>query len=438
MRKLFLILFFQIFSIANALSINLSFFQKFSDNCFEKYIQEALENNHDLKQANYRVEQFRYEISNQFAKQLPELSVGSNYIGASVPTGDTNVLIKRNSYILPFRASYEPDFLLKNRDKTKSKKKLYKASLANQKATYISLLTDLSNTYINILLFDYLIKIQKEIVKDKELNRDFNKNKFNYGVISFIDLNDIFSELNSQKVLLENLIKQQKTNLYNFALLLGRSAYDSENIERGSLENFEYQEKIPTCIDFNLISSRPDLIEIENQLKSAKIDITVAKKDFLPSFNVFGFLGFDTAGRGNFFNWDSSFAYLLAGLTQDIFKGGAKIANLKTKKARYNELFEKYLQGELNAIKEINNALNLIKQDTIAQGYSKNQVELEYQNYIASKRKLSAGTISNIEYLQNKNSLNQKQQLLAYIRAQRLNDYFTLYKALGGQLWRKK
>ena len=85
--------------------------------CFEKYIQEAIDNNHDLKQANYRVEQFRYEISNQFAKQLPELSVGSNYVGASVPTGDSNVLIKRNSYILPFRAIYEPDFWFKNRDK---------------------------------------------------------------------------------------------------------------------------------------------------------------------------------------------------------------------------------------------------------------------------------------------------------------------------------
>jgi len=317
---------------------------------------------------------------------------------------------------------------------TKSKKSLYNAQIENQKSVYLSLLGDVASTYINILLFDYLIQKQKEIVADKEQNRDFNKNKYNFGVISFIDLNDIFSELNSQKVLLENLIKQQKTNLYNFALLLGRSAYDSENIERGNLEDFEYQEKIPTCIDFNLISSRPDLIEIENQLKSAKIDITVAKKDFLPSFNVFGFLGFDTAGKGNFFNWDSSFAYLLAGLTQDIFKGGAKIANLKIKKARYFELMEKYLQADLNAIKEVVNALNLIKQDTLAQGYSKNQVDYETKNYLASKRKLKSGTISKIEYLQNKNSLNQKEQLFAYVRANRLNDYFTLYKALGGEL----
>ena len=92
------------------------------------------------------------------------------------------------------------------------------------------------------------------------------------------------------------------------------------------------------------------------------------------------------------------------------------------------------MQADLNALKELNNALNLIKQDTLAQQYSKNQVNFEYQNFIASKRKLKAGTMSKIEFLQNKNSLNQKEQLFAYAKARRIGDYFTLYKALGGQL----
>ena len=434
MKKLFLIFLIFLFPYSSATSLNIDFFTRFNDCYFEKYIKEALENNHDLKSANYKVQQYRYEISNQFSEQLPNLSVSSNYLGASVPAGDNNVLIKRNSYVLPLRASYEPDLLLKNRDKTKSKKYLFKAQVQNQKATYISLVTDVANAYLNILLYDYLIEKQREIIKDKEENTDFNKNKYNYGVISFIDLNDIFSELNSQKILYENLIKQQKTTLYNFASLLGRSAYDSENIERGKLLDFEYQEEIPNCINSDLIYNRPDIVELENKLKSAKIDITVAKKDFLPTFNINGFLIFDTAGGGNFFSWESSFAYLIAGLTQDIFRGGAKIANLKIKKARFQELLENYKQADLNAIKEINNALNLIKQTTNSQKYSSNQVQLEKDNFIASIKKLKAGTISKIEYLQNKNSLNQKEQLFAYTKTSRLNSYFTLYKALGGQL----
>jgi len=83
-------------------SINIDFFTRFNDSCFEEYIKEALENNHSLKQANYKVQQYRYEISNQFSNELPFLSVGSNYLGSHFPAGDTNFLIKRNSYVLPF------------------------------------------------------------------------------------------------------------------------------------------------------------------------------------------------------------------------------------------------------------------------------------------------------------------------------------------------
>ena len=149
-----ILLIFFICSSAFANVINIDFFTRFNDCYLENYIKEALENNHDLKQANHKVEQYRQEIKNQFSQELPKLSVQSNYLGSHFPTGDTNFLIKRNSYILPFQANYEPDLLLKNKDKTKSAKKLFKAQLANQKGAYISLITDVASAYINILLFD--------------------------------------------------------------------------------------------------------------------------------------------------------------------------------------------------------------------------------------------------------------------------------------------
>ena len=43
-----------------------------------------------------------------------------------------------------------------------------------------------------------------------------------------------------------------------------------------------------------------------------------------------------------------------------------------------------------------------------------------------------------LDYLEDKNSLLQQEQLLGNSKATRLMDYITLYKALGGELWRKK
>ncbi len=429
-----LILFLQFFQMAFAYYVNVDFFSKFNDCFLDEYISRALNNNHDLKQANYRIEQFRQEISQSLAQELPSLSVSANYLGSHFPKGDFNFLEKRNSFILPFLVNYEPDFLLKNRDKTRSKKYLYKAQAANRKGTYISLLTDVASAYVNILLFDYLIEKQKQILKDKNENLSFSFNKFNFGVVDLINLNNSKEEVNAQKIIYENLVKNLNNALYNFSVLIGESAENIQDLKRGTLENFEYIGSIPEIISSDLIYSRPDVVEVENKLKSAKIDVTVAKKDFFPSFNITGFLAFDTAGAGNFFSWNSSFAYLVAGATQDIFKGGAKIANLKLKKARYLELVELYKQTDLIAIKEINNALNIIKQDKKTEIHAQNQLELEKRTMNLSKRKLNRGIISKVDFLNDKNSFHQQEQLTAASKASRLVDYFTLYKAVGGEL----
>ena len=433
MRILLLIL-ICFLSVNCAYCYNLDFFSRFSDKFLDEYIQEALINNHDLKAANQKLEQYRFQIKEQFAKELPQASVMSNYAGAHFPVNDNNIFIKQNSYVLPLRASYEPDLLLKNRDKTKSKRKLFMAQCANKDSVYISLLSDVACAYINILLFDYLIEKELQILNSKIQSLSYNSKKYKSGIIDTVEFNSYLQELENEKIIYENLVKNQKNTLFNFASLIGRSSDNYQELERGKLEDFEYIETIPDIINSDLIYSRPDVIEIENKLRSSKIDITVAKKEFFPSFNITGFLVFDTAGAGNFFSWESSFAFLIAGLAQDIFKGGEKIANLKIKKAKYLELFEQYKQIELNAIKEINSTLNAIKQDTKSENTSKNQVIIEKRNLNATNKKLKRGIVSNIDYLDNKILLSQKEQLSATAKAQRLADYLSLYKAVGGKL----
>ena len=437
MKKILLfVLIFNLIFLNSAFSycINVDFFNRFNDTHLEKYIELALLNNHELKQANYKVEQYRNEIKTQFSKELPELSVSSNYLGAHFPKNDYNFFLRQNSYILPLRVSYEPDLLLKNRDKTKLQKKIYYSKLANQKGVYISLLTDVASAYVNILLMDYLINNQKKIIQNQLLKTTYETQKFKFGVINQTDLNETIEKLKNEEMIFEGLEKNLKTTLYNFSVLIGESPENFSEIKRGKIETFDYQKEFPKEINSSIIWQRPDIEEIENELKASKIDITIAKKEFFPNFNITGFLVFDTAGGGNFFSWNSSFAYLLAGLTQDVFKGGYKIANLKIKKARFQELMEKYKQTDLIAIKEINNALNIIDKDTINQNLSKEKLELEKNNLKNASKRLQKGTISKYDFLENKITLKEKERIFISAKAMRLIDYFTLYKAVGGAI----
>ncbi len=430
----FIILNFLPCVFAKPVYINTDFFKKFNDEYLIEYIYRTIQNNHQIKEANSRVERFRYEVKKAVADEFPELSVNANYLGTHFPPDDENIFIKRNSFILPFLANWEIDLLLKNKDKIKSKEALYKAELANQKATYISLLSDVASAYINILLHDYLIEKQKNILKNKNQNIDLENKKVKFGISDVFTLNKEKEKLKDEIDYFDNLVKNQKTMLYNFSTLIGESAVNFEEIKRGKIEDFDYTESIPEIICSDLIYSRPDVIEAENRLKSAKIDITRVKKEFFPKFNIIGLMFFDTAGGGNFFSWNSSFAFLLAGATQDLFNGGRKIANLKIKKARYKELFEKYKQTDLVAIEEISNALNLIKQDKNLEKSSREKLILEKRNNALAKSKLDKGIISNSEYLDHEISLNQKEQVFANAKTSRLIDYITLYKALGGEL----
>ena len=150
---------------------------------------------------------------------------------------------------------------------------------------------------------------------------------------------------------------------------------------------------IPFEISSDKIFARPDVQSALYKLQSAKIDITVAKKDFFPTFNITGFYVFNTLGPGNFFSWRSTFAALIAGAAQDIFTGGKKIANLRLKKARYDELFENFLQTDLNAIKEVNDALYQTRHDIKIYNEAKNIYAIHKNNFELEEKRFTRGTV---------------------------------------------
>lgn len=413
--------------------LNPEFFNRFNDECLYYYINEAIENNHNAKQATYRVEQYRQQVKYSFSKELPSFSVAANYLGVHVPLLD-NFELKKNAFILPFIANYEADFLLKNRDKTKSEKKAYEALKFEEKAVYLSLLSDVATVYTNILEYDELIVLAKEksAIYAEILKRD-NK-KFERGTISTSQLNTSEKNLAAAKNDLENIQKQQEILLMQLAVLTGKSADCISNLNRGKFETLEYQSIIPDEIQSDVIFSRPDVMQAEKMLEKAKIDIRVARKEFLPTFNITGLWVFNTIAPGTFFSWNSSLAAILAGASQDIFTGGRKIANLKMQKAKYEELFEKYRQTDLDAVKEVNTALCLIKHDTAIDKNTLSKVQYELRNLDNSRKKYARGTISVPEYLNDLSKFIDIQKEAIQTKNQRLVNYFTLYKAVGGKL----
>ena len=331
-------------------------------------------------------------------------------------------------------ASYEADFLLKNRDKTKAVKKSYEAAQFREKSVYLALLTDVATVYTNILQYDDLIEKQTEVLKNQQEILTRSNKKFERGVINSTELNNAKKMVETSKSNLEKLQKERETAMMQLAVLTGNSSSNIADMKVGDLDNFEYSGNIPEEISSDVIFARPDVKMAEANLEKAKIDVRVAKKEFFPRFNIVGVWAFNTIAPGTFFSWESSLAAILAGATQDIFKGGMKIANLKIQKAKYEELFEDYNQTNLDAVKEVNTALCIIKHDRKIEDNTKSELNYETANFQNAQKKLSRGVISDPEYLMEENKLINSQTNYTQAKTQRIVNYFTLYKAVGGQL----
>ena len=417
--------------------LNIEFFNRFNDDYLFQYVNEAIENNHNAKQATIRVEEYRQGVKSQFANELPSFSVAANYLGIHSPKFNPNLSVSKNAFVLPFIANYEADILLKNRDKTRSAKKSYEMSKFDEQSVYLALLSDVATVYTNILEYDKLIEEQEKIVNNyNQILNDDNK-KLSRGVINTTELNNSKTNVEQANITLENLVKQREVLLMQFAVLIGRGVNAetiNSDIPRGNIDNFEYNAVIPNEIESDVIFSRPDVKRTEMALEKAKIDIRVARKEFLPTFNITGIWVFNTIAPGSFFSWESSLAALLAGATQDLFTGGRKIANLKFQKAKYEELFEQYRQTDLDAVKEVNTSLCIIKHDTEIENKTKEKLSLVSKNLHNADKMLNRGVISKTQYINSENQYINKDMDLTKAKTQRLVNYYTLYKTVGGRL----
>lgn len=413
--------------------VNLNWWDNFSDPCLKYYITQAIINNHDARRASWQVEEYKQMVKVQFAQELPSLSMGVDYAGVHLP----DAVIKdfnKNILTVPFTASYEADIFRKNHDKTKSSKKACEASKYQEQSLYISLVSDVASVYINILKFDELISLQKDILCTKKEILAREEARYKRGLTTAQKINKLKNDYVTSQNTMSDYIKSRDKLLTQLAVLTGDSAYNIACIKRGNLNDLDYKVKIPTDIPSNVLFSRPDILAAEANLQKAKIDVQVARKEFLPTINITGFYALSTLGGANFFSWQSAIAAVLAGATQDLYTGGRKTANLKISKIKYESVFDSYKQTDLNAIKEVKDSLLMIDEDTRIDEntISKSNIQLDTFNRSCSSFKRGVVPVQSV--------LTEKEQLLNLMQNRvssksiRLVDYITLYKAVGGAL----
>ena len=411
-------------------NVNLDWWKNYNDEYLEGYIIKAVNNNHDLKISTLKVEEAKQNVKMEFSHEIPTVSTGL------VPAlykmqGVTN---SESMFGLPLMVNYEADIFLKNRDKTKSVKKNYEASKINERAAYISIASAVGATYFNIIKLDELISIQDEIIKDRKQIYELTKQRNLQGITSTADLTRADKSYIMAQADMSDLKKGREIILNALAVLTGESPNNIVEFKRSSYQELTYQKPIPQEISSDIIVQRPDYLAAEKMVEKAGIDVRVAKKEFLPSISIMGLMFFSTDSLGASMNWTNALSAIAAQAMIPIFSGGAKFANLRLKKNKYEQVLESYYKTNLVAIQEVNDSLSSLKLDN--DKYEKNLKSLEMQkaDYNYMKKRYEQGIMSALDLLQQRESLLVINKIVAASKIDCYIDRISLYKAVGGKL----
>ncbi len=112
----------------------------------------------------------------------------------------------------------------------------------------------------------------------------------------------------------------------------------------------------------DLIAQRPDIREAEAQLASANANVYSARAAFLPSIQLTGEGGYQSAVLKTLLRPESAFYNIAAGLTQPLFDGLRLQGQLDFQVGRQDELLQLYRKAIVNGFADVERALIAVQQ----------------------------------------------------------------------------
>ncbi|MBQ8458649.1 TolC family protein [bacterium] len=387
---------------------------------FDDVMKTAKEHSYDLQIADYNILISKQEVRGARSEYFPKLNLGAGfeYTKNFRDVSDTTVMSIGDAFINPYTrfqsilgitVAYNLfDFGVRGGNLKIAKEDVELKSLeSKQKLQELNL--TLLDTYTKILVTSKQIEINKQILSLDEKNLEMKERLFKAKEISKTELNDAKVKVKTTQNKISELysIKQESLNWLSF--------YTGEEYDINSLKISDLKKPNFDILEFQDYTKSIVWKVHEKNIKKKELELTVAKRNYLPKVNAYGryyLYGSDHSNMGRSFGIEPSNFSVGASLNMPIFDGFKNSANVQK-----TALELKQLQVERDkAIAELMTRLatmrsNLIYLDEQIEGNNKMISELTDKekslNKLASKRVVSPIEVNDAKI----ELLNQKIEL---------------------------
>jgi multidrug efflux system outer membrane protein len=414
---------------------NTAWWGQFGDPVLEELIRTALRESYDLRIATARVEEYvgRYWVgrSGLFPQIGADASAGRYRVSEEgmSPAVSSALTNPTDSYQAAFSGAWEIDLWGKLRRANEAARADLLSTEEARQSVILSLVSAVANGYISLRDLDKQLEVAVRTVKAREDSYKLFKLRYEGGVISELELNQVKSEYEQALATIPQIEKQIAFQENGLSVVIGRNP---GSIVRGKNMDELVLPAVPAGLPSDLLTRRPDIRQAEQALVAANARIGVARAQYFPTISLTGLFGWSSSDLSNLFKGAAKMWSWGGNLTAPIFTGGAIMGQEKAAEAIQQQALFTYQKTVQGAFREVEDSLVDQKRTREQLDAQKRQVDTLREYARIARIRYENGYTSYIEVLDAERSLFNAE--LSYTQTQGIlfQALVNLYKAVGG------
>lgn len=411
---------------------NISWTEFVKDEKLKKIIQIGLENNKDIKIAMLNVEKMGSLYGVQKSSLYPSLNASADMIKKRTPkdlSKDGKASHSEQYDVTLGITAWEIDFLGRLRSLKESALEEFLAMNESQRAVKLTIISEISKTYLNIAYAKNLFKLVEEILKSEEEIHKIISKRFELGLSPEIDFIQSKARVESIKVELANIKNRISLEENYLQLLTGNKI--TNDLLPSDLESINSFKEFFPDLKSEILLARPDIQLAERKLKSANANIGAARSAFFPRITLTTNIGTTSKELSGLFEAGSGSWLFMPQISVPIFDPRTWYAYdvAKAEKELAIANYEKAIELAFKEVKDVliareNIEFQLKTQSDIVESYQRS-LNIALDRYMK-------GVDNYLRVLDVQKSLLSAKQKLIDFKLLKLQNTLNLYKSLGG------
>ena len=401
---------------------------QFKDPLLDKLISDALENNLDLRRAEFRIAQARAGIGIARAGFFPHVAANEQGSRSAQPGGAFFQSFVQHG----LNATWELDFFGGTRRSVEASNAQFTSSIEDRRNLMLILIADVGADYIAYRCAQKQIAIARANLASQQNSADITNKRFKGGFVTGLDTANADALIAVTRAEIPALETQAQQLSYRIAVLLGREPNALEEELKAGAPIPPAPPGIPMGLPSDLLRRRPDIRSAEAQVHAANALIGVAQAELLPKFSLTGSAGTQGSRLPALFKAASRVWAVSSAVQWQGFAGGRIGSNIQLQKALKEEAVLAYQQTVLTALQDVDNALVAYVKEKERRQALAEAVEANTKSEDISLKLYGEGKTDFLNVINAQRSLFQAQDALAQSERNMSTDIVALYKALGG------